>query len=140
MRGLIHFFNWPLEVINQVTYKCQFVLRRHLIENVLALLNSYLINSCATLCIHIYRSMSFLHDKIWKSLNWKQMILSINYLSTVYTLSGWNPTLQRRHIYKIYDGTIICRSTAGSGPMNGKLADHYRYTHLVYLLFVPRKS
>jgi len=69
MRGLIHYFNWTLEVINQVTYKCQFILRRHLIENVPALLYSYLINSCATLCIHIYRSMSFLHDKMWKSLN-----------------------------------------------------------------------
>jgi len=73
MRGLIHYFNlnfnWTLEVINQVTYKCQFILRRHLIENVLALLYSYLINSCATFCIHIYRSMSFLHDKMWKSLN-----------------------------------------------------------------------
>jgi len=69
MRSLIHYsnlnFNWTLEVINQVTYKCQFILRRHLIENVLALLYGYLINSCATLCIHIYRSMSFLYDKMW---------------------------------------------------------------------------
>lgn len=68
MRGLVHYsnfnFNWTLEIINQVTYKCQFILRRHLIENLLALLYGYLINFRDALCIHIYRSVSFLHDKM----------------------------------------------------------------------------
>lgn len=95
---------------------------------------SHLINSYVTHCIHIYRSKSLYS---WQ--NVEVVELKTNDFKYKLFIGCLHPIWNKPNsvTYIQYTMALLYRSMAGSGPMNGKLADRYCYPSSLFTILFP---